>query len=283
MFYLYTRKTHKRAFIYKNNSKKRMKTSLIISTYNSPDMLRLSLMSVKQQTRMPYEVIVADDGSTDETRQLIAHMTNDFPCTLKHAWQEDRGFRLAESRNNALRMCEGDYVVFVDGDIIMERHFIEDHERMARKGHFVAGSRSKLSPSASKRLIKRHQIGIHWYSRGVRSRLNAFYMPWLAFYTRNLYRKEWDKGRGANIAMFRSDIKKVNGFNADMVGYGLEDTDIIVRLVNLGLKRTWAKFRAIEFHLYHKEKPFARDNRPLLEKNQYRVRCDNGIVSCTGI
>lgn len=257
---------------------KRMKTSLIISTYNNPDMLRLCLMSVTRQTRMPYEVIVADDGSTDETRQLIEHFARIFTCPLKHAWQEDRGFRLAESRNNALRMCEGDYVVFIDGDIIMERHFIEDHERMAQEGFFVVGSRSKLSPSTSKQLIRRHRIGVHWYSRGVRSRLNALYMPWLAFYTRNLYRKVLDKGRGCNIAVFMNDLKKVNGFDADMVGYGLEDTDIIVRLVNLGLKRTWAKFRAIEFHLYHKEKPFAKDNRQLLEKNLNKLQCNNGIV-----
>lgn len=283
MFYLYTRKTLTRAFIYKNNNKKRMKTSLIISTYNSPNMLRLCLMSATRQTRMPYEVIVADDGSSDDTRRMIDKMAEHFPCKLKHAWQEDRGFRLAESRNNALRMCEGDYVVFIDGDIIMERHFIEDHERMAREGYFVVGSRSKLSQAASRRLIRRNRIGIHWYSRGVRSRLNALYMPWLAFYTRNMYRKTWDKGRGCNIAMFMSDLRKVNGFDADMVGYGLEDTDIIVRLVNLGLKRTWAKFRAIEFHLYHKEKPFAKDNRPLLAKNQGKVRCDNGIVCYTGI
>ena len=174
-------------------------------------------------------------------------------------------------------------MVFIDGDIIMERHFIEDHESMAREGYFVVGSRSKLSPTASKRLINCHKTDVHWYSLGVRSRLNALYMPWLAFYTRNLYRKKRDKGRGANIAMFMSDLKKVNGFDADMVGYGLEDTDIIVRLVNLGLKRTWAKFRAIEFHLYHKEKPFARDNRPLLEKNQNKVRCNNGIVCYAGI
>lgn len=264
--------------IYINNNNKRMKISLIISTYNNPDMLRLSLMSVKQQTQMPYEVIVADDGSTDETRQLIARMADGFPCTLKHAWQEDRGFRLAESRNNALRMCEGDYVVFIDGDIIMERHFIEDHELMAQEGYFVVGSRSKLNQAVSKRLISRHSINVHWYSRGVRRRINALHMPWLAFYTRNLYRKVWDKGRGCNIAAFMSDLRKVNGFDADMVGYGLEDTDLIVRLVNLGLKRTWAKFRAIEFHLYHKEKSFANDNRPLLAKNKDKVRCENGIV-----
>lgn len=257
-----------------------MKISLIITTYNSPDTLRLSLMSVKRQTLMPHEVVVADDGSTDETRQLIEQMAKDFPCALKHAWQEDRGFRAAESRNNALRMCspDCDYVVMIDGDIIMERHFIADHERLAERGYFVIGSRSKLQPALSSRLITRRSIRVHWWTRGVRSRVNSLYMPWLTFWTRGFYSSNVDKGRSANMAAFMSDLKAVNGFDADMVGYGLEDTDIIVRLVNLGLKRKWAKFQAIEYHLYHKEKPFAGDNRPLLEKNKGKVRCDNGII-----
>lgn len=255
-----------------------MKISLIISTYNAPGMLRLCLMSALAQTRMPDEVVIADDGSTDDTRQLIQSLASRFACPLKHAWQDDLGFRLAESRNNALRMCTGDYVIFIDGDIIMERHFIADHERMAQRGYFVVGSRSKLTPPASQRQYMRHTPKLKWYSRGVKSRLNAMHMPWLSFYTTGMYRKQWDKGRGANMAMFLDDLKAVNGFDADMVGYGLEDTDIIVRLVNLGLRRKWAKFQAIEYHLYHKEKSFAEANRPLLRSNANRTRCTNGIT-----
>lgn len=255
-----------------------MKVSLIISTYNSPDRLRLCLKSVMRQTRMPDEVIVADDGSGDDTRQLIKRYADKLPCPVIHAWQEDRGFRLAESRNNALRQCHGDYVVFVDGDIIMERHFIEDHVRMAQPGFFVVGSRSKLNPKISKELISRHSIGIHPYSPGVRSRINALHMPWLAFYTKHLYRNRPGKGRGANMAAFMSDLKAVNGFDSDMTGYGLEDTDIILRLRNLGLKRHFAKFRAIEFHLYHKEEKFDKSNQPLLDRNRKRTACANGIV-----
>ena len=255
-----------------------MKISLVISTYNSPDMLRLSLMSVAAQTRMPFEVIIADDGSSDATRHLIEAAAEVFPCPLKHAWQEDRGFRLAESRNNALRMCKGDYVVFIDGDIIMERHFIADHERLAERGFFVIGSRTKLSPSASGRLLSKKSIDVHWYSRGVGSRLNALYLPCLTPFTKNLYASRKDKGRGCNMAMFLDDLKAVNGFDSGMVGYGLEDTDILLRLFNFGLRRKFAKFQAIEFHLYHKEKDFAADNHALLAANQGKARCRNGIV-----
>ncbi len=254
-----------------------MKISLIISTYNSPGMLRLCMMSVAKQTVMPDEVIIADDGSTEETKELIEEYTKILTCKVKHAWQEDRGFRLAESRNNALRMCEGDYVVFVDGDIIMERHFIKDHKKLAEKGYFVMGSRSKLKSDISQHLIKHKSIQRHWYSRGVKSRFNSLYMPWLSFYTKNMYKERARKGRGANMAMFMSDLIAVNGFDSDMVGYGMEDTDLIVRLVNLGLKRKWAKFQAIEYHLYHKDKSFVQSNQALLQDNLKRTRCKNGI------
>ena len=254
-----------------------MIVSLIVTTYNNPNMLRLCLMSVAIQTRIPDEVIVADDGSTDETRMLIEDIAKNFPCPLIHAWQEDRGFRAAESRNNALRKCNGEYIIMIDGDIIMERHFIADHERLAEKGYFVLGSRAKLNPEVSNKLMNGKIKNIHWYSNGVSRRLNAIYLPWLTPWTKNLYKNNLDKGRTVNMAAFMSDLKAVNGFDSDMVGYGLEDTDIIVRLVNLGLRRKWAKFQAIEFHLYHKEKSFAKENRPLLDRNNRKVKCKNGI------
>lgn len=95
------------------------KISLIATTYNRPDALRLCIESIGRQTLVPFEVIIADDGSTDDTRTLIERMRKDFPCPIVHAWQEDLGFRAAEVRNNALRLCKGDYVVFIDGDIII--------------------------------------------------------------------------------------------------------------------------------------------------------------------
>lgn len=148
-----------------------MKVSLIITTYNWPDALRLSLMSVVAQTRVPDEVIIADDGSGEETRQLICEMAKDFPCVLKHAWQEDRGFRAAESRNNALRQCEGDYVIMIDGDIVMHPHFVEDHVVMARNGYYTIGSRTKLKMRLPKGFcndIRLMSLGVRWACIAVR-------------------------------------------------------------------------------------------------------------------
>lgn len=254
-----------------------MKVSLIITTYNWPEALRLSLMSAARQTRLPDEVIVADDGSGEETRRLIDEMRRNYPCTLKHAWQEDKGFRAAESRNNALRMCDGDYVVFIDGDCVLNRHFVEDHASMAERGYYVIGSRARVSEALTRRLMERRSIQLSWHQQGVYQRMNAIYLPMLGGITRNYKKHVPLYGRSCNMAAFMSDLRSVNGFDASLEGYGYEDTDIIARLNNLGLKKKFAKFRAIQYHLYHKEKAFVPDNEVVLKRNMGIVACKNGI------
>ena len=155
------------------------KISLIATTYNWPDALRLCIESIGRQTLVPFEVIIADDGSTDDTRTLIERMRKDFPCPIVHAWQEDLGFRAAEVRNNALRLCKGDYVVFIDGDIIMHPHFVEDHAKMAQPGYYVIGSRAKFNEKATARMLAGGAVQAHWYSPGISRRMNALYLPWL--------------------------------------------------------------------------------------------------------
>lgn len=258
-----------------------MKISLIITTYNWPGALRLSLMSVARQTLVPYEVIVADDGSGEETRQLIDEMRTIMPCRLKHAWQADCGFRAAESRNNALRQCEGDYVVLIDGDIVLEPHFVADHAAMAERGYFVVGSRARVGERLTREMIERRSVDVSWCSSGVGQRLNAIRLPWLRSLTEGYKRKHKLYGRSCNMAAFMDDLVAVNGFDSALEGYGYEDTDIIARLVNLGLQRKFAKFRAIEFHLYHVEKDFAPDNEAIFQRNRGHVRCLHGLVDDT--
>lgn len=135
------------------------KISLIATTYNWPDALRLCIESIGRQTLVPFEVIIADDGSTDDTRTLIERMRKDFPCPIVHAWQEDLGFRAAEVRNNALRLCKGDYVVFIDGDIIMHPHFVEDHAKMAQPGYYVIGSSTKKPRHGCSPEVRYKRIG----------------------------------------------------------------------------------------------------------------------------
>lgn len=256
-----------------------MKITLIISTYNRPEALRLSLMSAKVQTRIPDEVIIADDGSGESTRTLIKSFAKDFPCPLLHAWQEDKGFRLAESRNNALRMAHGDYIIFIDGDIIMERHFIADHERLAERGYFVIGSRASLKQALTNKLIAEKSIKVSFYTKGVRRKENALWLPFLTFWTKSLYHKHRFYGRGANMAMWMGDLQDVNGFDQELVGYGYEDFDLFNRLFNIGLKRKYAKFQAIEYHLYHKRDDICAENKKHFNQDLERFWCEKGLYS----
>ena len=118
-----------------------MKTTLIISTYNRPEALSVCLDSVRFQTVMPDEVIVGDDGSTSETKDLIESFKKDFPVPLIHLWQEDKGFRLAMMRNKSVAAATGDYIIEIDGDIFLHNKFVEDHKRLAKPGHYLRGTR----------------------------------------------------------------------------------------------------------------------------------------------
>lgn len=230
-----------------------MKISLIVSTYNWPAALRLCLESVRNQSCLPDEVIIADDGSNDETATLIQEEQKTFPCKLRHAWIPDKGFRLSMSRNNALRSyCTGDYVIFIDQDIILHKSFISDHKRIAQKGYFVCGGRAKLGAKISKDLLRGANIKIGLTTADVYRKLNIIHAPWLHFLTRYLYCWKRLYGRGANMAMWMEDLQRVNGFDEDIVGYGSEDVDLFERLLNNGVKKKYAQFCAIEYHLWHK-------------------------------
>lgn len=127
--------------------------SLIITTYNSPDRLALVLDSVRDLSPIPAEVIIADDGSTDDTRELIESYAKSFPCPLRHIWQEDKGFRVSISRNKGIAAATQDYIITIDGDMIVDSHFIADHLRFAKRGVVLQGSRTGLSAFATQEIL----------------------------------------------------------------------------------------------------------------------------------
>ncbi len=117
-----------------------MKTSLIVTTYNWPEALELSLLSALNQKVLPGEIIVADDGSTDETRVLVEKIAVFSPVPIIYSWQEDKGFRAARSRNKAIAKSSGEYIILIDGDMVLEKRFIRDHLECAKPGHFIQGN-----------------------------------------------------------------------------------------------------------------------------------------------
>lgn len=154
-----------------------MQVSLIVSTYNFPQALRLCLQSAKRQTVLPNEILIADDGSTEETRDLIKAMREEMPCPIIHLWQEDKGFRKSRIMNQAFAASKGEYIVQIDGDIIMHRRFIEDHLRFAKPGYFINGSRAKLTEWFTKEILDDPSFEPSIWMRGVIRKENAVRAP----------------------------------------------------------------------------------------------------------
>ena len=225
-----------------------VEVSLLIATYNWKEALRLSLLSAFAQTVLPKEILVADDGSKDDTRLLIEEMQKISPVPIIHIWHEDNGFRLSEIRNKAISRATGDYIIQIDGDIIMNRHFVEDHLDVACEGYFVCGSRILLSPEYSTLLLegKKDICSIS------RRALNGIRCRFLRSYLSDRYKKnDIMRLRGCNMAFWRKDLIAVNGYNESFASWGHEDSELAYRLIFKGVKKRFLKMGGVAFHLYH--------------------------------
>ncbi len=235
---------------------KSFSVSLVISTYNRPDMLRLCLQAVLAQTILPDEIVIADDGSGPATKQLVDEFAANSPVPFVHVWQPDDGFQLAAIRNKSFAKASGDYIIQTDGDIILHRHFIKDHIRMAKKNTCISGARSLLDAAFSSTVIQQQQYRQpSFFSSHLGKRFNAFrnFLLMQLNYFIQRGSKQYKYVLGANMAFWKSDLVKVNGYNEAFKGWGKEDNDLAARLCNAGIKLRFIKFGAVVFHLYHAE------------------------------
>jgi glycosyltransferase involved in cell wall biosynthesis len=255
-------------------------TSLVITTYNREDALELTLLGVLKQSEMPDEIIVADDGSRPSTKELVDRYREIFPIPLLHCWHEDIGFRLSTIRNKAITIASGEYIIMIDGDIIMHKDFIRSHKQNAWAGQFIQGSRVLLQPHLTQQSLMRKDIDFHFFQSGIRNRFNTIYSPILSKLVSH-YGIKPDRIRGANLSFWRKDVLLVNGFNEDFVGWGREDSEFAVRMHNMGISRLHLKFMAFGYHLFHKESPrdSLKKNDQILEQaiTQKLTSCENGI------
>jgi len=229
-----------------------MRVSLIIATYNWPESLILALRSIEKQTIVPEEVIIADDGSTAETKEIIDKFQKDSDLNIIHSWQEDKGFRAAQSRNKAIAKSCGDYIILIDGDIILHPKFVQDHVNNAKVGYFMQGTRVLLSQDITEQIIISNRISFSFFSKGMKGRKNSIHSNFLSkiFSTKKNYLRGI---KTCNIAFFRQDFINVNGFNNEFEGWGREDSEFVVRLFNTGINRKSLRFNAIQYHLWHKD------------------------------
>lgn len=258
-----------------------MRVSLVITTYHNPSALKKVLDSILVQTRPPDEVIIADDGSGEDTASVVRDFYKIAPFPVLHVWQEHKGFRAAKIRNEAIKRASGEYLILLDGDCVVNRHFVSDHISLLEEGCFIQGKRVHVSKSAVKPFSHNHAnstttlIGMTLRRRLsnthhlIRCTHNIF-----SFKNRNL------KGiKSCNMSFFRKDILAVNGFNEDFIGWGSEDSELAVRLFKYGLLKKMHPFMAICFHLWHPINTVGESNYKLLQASiiSKEYRCKNGI------
>ena len=260
-----------------------MTITLIISTYNRPDALAVCLDGVLNQREYPDEVIIGDDGSTEETARVIADFRDRFPFPVIHVWHEDNGFRLAKIRNKCIEKASGDYIIQIDGDIMPHPSFIADHCRWARSGSFLKGSRVFLGKELTERIctdMKCRKISL-WTKGIVRKRENGLRCRVLAYLFHRYFKRHDCSGLGGNMSYWRADAIAVNGYDETFEGWGKEDDDFAHRLCRSGVEKRAVRFAGLAYHLWHKEEKHynMQNNSVYCSRQDDRgvIRCKNGI------
>jgi len=273
-----------------------MKTTIIVPTYNRPKELNLCLLSLSMQSALPDEVLIADDGSGEETRQFIDQFKKSKNCrfSLKHIWQEDVGFCKPRIINDTVRNATGDYLIFIDGDCIAHKHFVRSHLAYSEPDAILGGRRVDLGRGLTDRLLNKQKllnkltIGLLWDSIINDSRRVEESIQIKSPYLRNLF--HWDRISddgilGCNFSVPKELFYAINGCDEDFLDGSIEDNDLGVRVLNSGGKVKSVRALAIVFHLWHPSSWSSLNekylfNRRILEKRiaLRETRCINGIT-----
>ena len=267
--------------------------SVIVTTYNREDALEAVLSALSGQTDREFEVVVADDGSRPTTAALIERWKGRLGVPLSHVWQADRGFRAAEIRNRALLAARGDYCIFLDGDCIARADFVATHRRLAERGWFVTGNRVLLSRELTAAVLREGVLPqtwnlAQWINRRAQGGVNrlAAVLRLPLGPLRKLRPGQWLGARSCNLAVWRSDLERVDGFDASFRGWGREDSDLLIRLLHSGVRRKDGRFATGVIHLWHEEEDRsqldANDARLEAVQRSDRVRAQAGMSALAG-
>ena len=247
--------------------------SVIVTTYNREDALDAALRSLALQSDRDFEVVIADDGSRPETGRIVESWKSRLAVPLKHVWHEHRGFRGGEIRNRGIRASAGEICIFLDGDCLASADFVAAHRRLQEPGWFVTGNRILLSRELTESVLALGVAAETWsFSALLRQRLRGGLnrlMPTLRLPLgplRKLHPESWEGAQTCNLAVARRDLDRVDGFDCGFTGWGLEDSDLVVRLLHAGVRRKDGRFATGVLHLWHPQ-----NDRAQLPANQTRL------------
>jgi glycosyltransferase involved in cell wall biosynthesis len=232
--------------------------SVIVTTYNREDALDAALRALARQTDRDFEIVVADDGSRAETARVVAGWASRLALPVKHVWHAHDGFRGGEIRNRGIRASSGKLCIFLDGDCLARDDFVATHRRLAEPGWFVTGNRILLSPALTEAVLAEGLAAETWnfaalarehLRDGANRLLPALRLP--LGLLRKFPRRHWQGAQTCNLAVARSDLDRIDGFDASYTGWGLEDSDLVVRLLHAGVRRKDGRFATGVLHLWH--------------------------------
>lgn len=254
------------------------KASIIIAFYNRIDFLQLILAGFERQTFMDFEIVIADDGSSEESVSELKKIIKGSPLNIKHVWHEDRGFRKNKIMNKALLESSTDYLIFIDGDCIPHKEFVREHFENKGKGLCLTGRRVNLSEKISSKLtseiIKKGYLEKNFFTflfSGISGHSN--YIEKGIYIKSKILRELLNKKNrgllGCNFSIHKNDLLSINGFDERYEGPAIgEDSDIQFRLELSNIKIKSLANTAIQFHLYHKIQTRSETNLELFKEVQ---------------
>ena len=257
---------------------KKPSITLVVSTYDNPRALKKVLASLARQQVHVDEILIADDGSGESTRDVIDSGVQELGLPIRHYWQEHGGFRKSIILNRAIAESMGDYLVFLDGDCVPEQEFVADHSALAERGFWVQGRRAFVKESSVEKFIPTQRCVWKLALTGQLTGLpKALRLPFPI-----IQRDCQQRGiLGCNLGVWRDDLISVNGYDETFVGWGREDADLANRLYHLGRPRKFVYGRAILYHLNHPVASRSRlnENQSLLDQciAERRIRALKGL------
>lgn len=262
-----------------------MRLSVVVLTSERPDALQLVLTGLARQRVPPLEVIVTEDGTSPATQACVARARASLSVPLQHVTQEHRGPRMSRARNRGIAVARGDYVVFLDGDMVPGRDFVADHRDFARPGSFVQGSRVLALERLTRELLAAGRVDVPLLARGLERRRHLLRIPVLRDAWGRPHRRR-DGAKSCNFAFWRDDLVRLNGFNEGMEGWGLEDAELVQRAFHMGLWRRDLRMGAAAIHLWHPPHVLGDDNPnwAVIREVEARraIRCERGLAEHLG-
>ncbi len=259
--------------------------SVVITTYNRSDALLAVLRGLESQTDRHFEVIVADDGSRPEHQKAIRESAVAQRLRVVHVWQPDEGFTASRNRNRGVAASKGPYIVFLDGDCVPDVDFVARHKQLAEPGYFVNGSRVFLSPPLTDAVVRQDvaitgRSAAFWLRERLKGRASKLTglvrLPDMRMRIDRHF--SWKGIRSCNLAVWRTDYERVNGFDESFVGWGHEDADFVLRLHNSGIARKNGFCATEVYHLWH---PDAARNRASQNADTVHARAKTTVTQPT--